>query len=79
MNKIEELRSTKGLSRAQLARKAEITERYLVFVEQNQRSPSMSVMFRIAEALECEINEIFLPPTCTNSTPQSSLTEEAKA
>ena len=68
MNRIEELRNTRGLSRAQLARRAEISERYVAFLEKNQRNPSMNVMFKIAEALGSEIGEIFLPPMCTKST-----------
>ncbi len=49
----------KGLSLAQLANKVGLSRSYICKIEQNHRKPSGEVMLRIANCLNCQVEEIF--------------------
>ena len=66
--KLKEIRLAKGLSRADLAEIVGISVRFISFLEMGLRKPSISVAFKIANALGTSVDEIFLPTYSTKST-----------
>ena len=66
--RLKEIRLAKGLSRAELAETVGISVRFISFLEMGLRKPSISVAFKIANALGTSVDEIFLPNYGTKST-----------
>lgn len=66
--RLKEIRLAKGLSRAELAETVGISVRFISFLEMGLRKPSISVAFKIANALGTSVDEIFLPNHSTKST-----------
>ncbi len=66
--RLKEIRLAKGLSRAELAETVGISVRFISFLEMGLRKPSISVAFKIANALGTSVDEIFLPNHGTKST-----------
>ena len=58
-NRIEELRSTKGLSRQQLADAVGVHYQTVGYLERGEYNPSLSLALKIAEELETSVGEIF--------------------
>jgi len=58
-NRVEELRSTRGLSRQQLADLVGVHYQTIGYLERGEYSPSLILAFKIAKALDAEIPEIF--------------------
>ena len=58
-NRIEELRSTKGLSRQQLADAVGVHYQTVGYLERGEYNPSLSLALKIANTLKTEVDEIF--------------------
>lgn len=58
-NKLKYKRKQKGMTQTQLADKANITRPYLSLIENNLSSPSITVCIRLAELLDCRVDDIF--------------------
>ena len=59
-NKLREIRISKNLSISQLARKVEVSERFIRFIESGDKYPSLKVAQKIAEELDSKVDDIFL-------------------
>lgn len=57
--KIKSVRMEKGITAKDLAEKAEVTPGYISQIERNLISPSLSVLMRIAEAIEIPLVSLF--------------------
>ena len=57
--RIRVLRKTRGLTQLQLAVECEISENYISLIEMGQRSPSIPVLNRIAQALGVSLQDLF--------------------
>jgi transcriptional regulator with XRE-family HTH domain len=55
---LQRLRREKGLSQEELADRAQIHQTYLSGVERGRRNPTITVLQRIAEALEADITDL---------------------
>lgn len=60
MSQLRKLRKGKKISAKELADNVGISERYVSFLENNERTPSLKVAIKIADFLECSIEDIFL-------------------
>ena len=60
MSKLKELRTKANLSQFELAVKVGVTPKYIGFLENEERTPSLSVAKRIADYFEMTVDEIFL-------------------
>ena len=58
-NRIEELRSAKGLSRQQLADAVGVHYQTVGYLERGEYNPSLSLALKIANSLKTEVDEIF--------------------
>lgn len=61
-NRIEELRLTKGLSRAELADAVGVHYQTVGYLERGEYAPSLSLALRIARVLDEPIESIFWTP-----------------
>ncbi|MBI2932826.1 MAG: helix-turn-helix transcriptional regulator [Planctomycetes bacterium] len=59
---VRELRRARGWSQEELAHAAGLSRTYMGTVELGMKQPSLRTLFRIAEALNVSMAEIFLPP-----------------
>lgn len=59
MNQLKCIREKKGMTILELSRKTSISERYLRFIENGEKTPSLKTAYAISCALEEPINEIF--------------------
>ena len=60
MNRIRQLRDeSDGLSQAQLARQIDVSRQTLNAIERGRRLPSLEVAHRIADALDCSLDDVF--------------------
>lgn len=53
------MRLKKEMSVSELARKVEVSERYIYFIEVGDKKPSLDTAKKIAKALETPIENIF--------------------
>lgn len=58
MEKLKNMRMKKGMSILELSRKSGVSERYLRFIENGEKTPSLRTAQAIANALEVKIDEI---------------------
>lgn len=58
MEKLKNIRVQKGISILELSRKSGVSERYLRFIENGEKTPSLKTAQAIATALEVKIDEI---------------------
>ena len=58
MNKIEKRRKEKALSRKELAEKVGVTPESIRHYEQNIREPKASILKKLAEVLECRMEDL---------------------
>lgn len=58
-NNVKRFRKARNLSRADLASKADTTERYIAFIEDGQRNPSLAMAIRIARVLGVSVDALF--------------------
>lgn len=68
MNNLRLIRSKQGFSIEELATNIGVTSRYIRFIEDGQKTPSLKVAMRLASFLNVQIEDIFLPCQCTIST-----------
>lgn len=59
-NNIKKIRTEKGISVCELSRKIELSERYVRFLENGDKTPSLETASKIAKALDKNIEEIFV-------------------
>jgi transcriptional regulator with XRE-family HTH domain len=52
------LRTQRGLSQEQLARDAGLDRTYVSGIERGERNPSLTNLFRLADALKVELSEL---------------------
>ncbi len=58
-NRVEDLRTAKGMSRQQLADAVGVHYQTIGYLERGEYSPSLILALKIAKALDAEIPEIF--------------------
>lgn len=58
--RIASLRKAKGLTQLRLALLCETTQSYISDLEVGRRNPSLIILGRIAEALDCTLSELLL-------------------
>lgn len=58
MNKIEKQRKEKRLSRRELADRVGVTYEAIMHYENGAREPRASILKRLAEALECRMEDL---------------------
>jgi putative transcriptional regulator len=60
LNRIRKLRAeNNNMSQAQLAGKIDVSRQTLNAIERGQRLPSLEVAHRIADELECDLDDVF--------------------
>lgn len=60
MNKVKELRIKNNLSQQELSNLVGVTPKYIGFIENSERTPSLKIAKRIAEVFKLPIEDIFL-------------------
>lgn len=61
-NNMKGKRAEMGLSMKDLSFRTQISERYLYFIENGQKTPSLKTARTISNALETSIEDIFFTP-----------------
>ena len=64
-SRVKEYRTKMRLSRAELAKRAGTTERYIAFIEDGQRKPSLVMAMKLARTLRTSVDTLFSPINCT--------------
>ena len=59
MNKVKDKRIEKNLTQLELANLVGVTPKYIGFIENGERNPSLQVAQKIAEVLDSTIEDIF--------------------
>jgi transcriptional regulator with XRE-family HTH domain len=59
---LRETRRKNGLTQAQLAEKAEVSTHYIALIELARNIPKVETIERLANALNCEIYDLFIMP-----------------
>lgn len=59
MNRMKEIRERQNVSVLELSRKTGISERYLRFIENGSKTPSMKTAYIIAQSLNSSIDAVF--------------------
>ena len=60
LNRIRKLRAeNNNVSQARLAKQIDVSRQTLNAIERGQRMPSLEVAHRIADALECSLDDVF--------------------
>lgn len=59
-NQIRSLRMEKGLSQEELARRCGVTRQTVNAIENNKYDPTLSLAFRLADALGTTVDALFL-------------------
>jgi len=67
-NNLKSMMDKRGMSSTELAYKSGVGARYIGFITQGVRSPSLKVAMKMAQALGCKVEDIFLPTECTKRT-----------
>lgn len=60
-NKIFELRKQKGLTQEKLAKKCKVSRQTINAIENDRYDPTLRLAFKIAEALDTTVDELFKP------------------
>lgn len=58
-NRLEEVRETRGLSRAELAYGADVHYQTIGYIERGEYSPSLSLALTLAKILRTDVHDIF--------------------
>lgn len=61
MEALKTLREAKGLTQAELAQKANLSKNTIWNYENGHRSPKIIDLKTIAQALDCNVNELLIP------------------
>lgn len=56
---IKPLRESRNLKKIELADRIKVTCAYICQLEKGERNPSMSVLLRLSDELECSIDDLF--------------------
>lgn len=62
LNRIQEVREATGLTRRDLASRVGISSRQIIRYETGDQSPTLRVAERIADVLECSIDDLAAAP-----------------
>lgn len=57
--KIQKLRKQADMTQEQLAERVRLSTKYIQFIENGNRIPSLKTIYRIARALDIKVQEIF--------------------
>lgn len=68
-NNLRKIRQEKGLTQKELSLKLNITISYLSKLENEKKVPNVSLAVRLASALDCTVEDIFLTKSVTNRHP----------
>lgn len=58
-NNIHELRKSRGISQADLAKQCGVTRQTVNAIENNKYDPTLALAFKIAKALHTTVDELF--------------------
>lgn len=58
-NKVRELRARHEFTQSDLAKMVGVTRQTVGFIEKGEFSPSVTLALKIAQAFQCDINEVF--------------------
>ncbi|WP_196604600.1 helix-turn-helix transcriptional regulator [Pectinatus haikarae] len=78
MNKLKIIREKNNLTKQELANAIGVTVRYIAFIEQGKRTPSLEIASKIAIILNSSIDNIFISNLCTKSTYEKEIGTEVK-
>lgn len=67
-NNLRAVMDKRKMSATELAYKSGVGARYIGFIIQGVRSPSLKVAMKMAQALGCKVEDIFLPSKGTKCT-----------
>lgn len=59
LNRIEEFRRRRGVSKSALARRIGVCPSFVTMIEKQERQPSIEVMFRLVRYFKCRVEELF--------------------
>lgn len=62
-NRLREIRRAKGISQEDLALLADIDRSYMGRIERGEFNPTLTKIYQLAEALEIDVIEFFMPKT----------------
>ncbi len=63
MVKLKEMRERRQLTQAELAAKSGVTQQAISKIEScNRKNPSISTMYKLANALRCTVDDLLNPP-----------------
>lgn len=65
--RIAQLRMKRQMTQKELAEKAKISKFYLSRIEKGGENPTLMILARIANALDCGIGDILMPSELPNS------------
>lgn len=68
MNRVKDKRIEKNLTQLELANLTGVTPKYIGFIENGERNPSLRVAQKIAKVLDSTVDDIFLHSKCTKRT-----------
>ncbi|MDH5134624.1 MULTISPECIES: helix-turn-helix transcriptional regulator [unclassified Microbacterium] len=57
--RVRQLREALGLSQEAFAHRAELDRTYVSGIERGRRNPTLDVLYRLADALEVEVRDLF--------------------
>jgi putative transcriptional regulator len=60
-NRLCELRTARGWTQRDLAQQLRVSRQTVISLERGRYDPSLVLAFRIAEAFDCTIEDIFMP------------------
>ena len=58
--KIKELRASRGMTQAELAKKVDVRRETIVFLEKGKYNPSLLLAHKVATTFDLAIEEVFL-------------------
>jgi len=58
-NRIQKLRKKAGLTQEQLAEKVKLSAKFIQFIENGNRIPSLKTVYKIARTLEVKTQDLF--------------------
>ena len=58
-NSVKNLRMSERLTNAALADEIRVTPSYITRIENNEKQPSIEVMFRIVKHFKCKVEDVF--------------------
>ena len=74
MNQMKILRDRESMTGTKLARKVGVTPSMIYMVENGQKNPSIMLAYRIAQALNASIEDVFFSTGCNISLHNPGLT-----